>query len=242
MSRRMNCAIEPGNERRMTQAIAHRGEPVGHVENTEAAIRAAVDAGAGMVEIDVRLTADRTPVLLHDADLRRIWGVEADLAALTADQVAQLRGPAGERIPTLAEVAGLAADSGVQLMVDLPAEDAGPVSYDLLTSAGIVDACLFAGFTGPLRQHAPKARIALTWKEMHLPDEATLEFFRPEYFNPHFQLLTAGVADQMHERGILISVWTVDHPRDMAAVIVQGADAVISNRIAELITVIGEQP
>jgi glycerophosphoryl diester phosphodiesterase len=225
----------------MTLAIAHRGEPVGHTENTLPAIRAAVDAGAGMVEIDVRLTADGIPVLLHDADLRRIWGIDSDLAVLTSGELAQLRGPAGERIPALAEVAALAADAGVELMVDLPAADAGPVSYDLLAAAGVVDSCLFAGFTRPLRDHAPGARIALTWNEMHLPDGPTLEFFRPEYFNPHFQLLTAAVADQMHARGIRVSVWTVDHPRDMAAVILQGADAVISNRISELITVIKEQ-
>jgi glycerophosphoryl diester phosphodiesterase len=225
----------------MTLAIAHRGEPIGHVENTLEAIDAAVLAGAAMVEIDVRLTADRIPVLLHDADLRRIWGIDSDLTALSAHRVAQVCGPAGERIPTLAEVVALVADTGVQLMVDLPAAEAGPVSYDLLAAAGIVDSCLFAGFTRQLRDHAPGARIALTWNDMTPPDPGTLEFFRPEYFNPHFQLLTATVADSMHSRGIGISVWTVDHPRDMAAVIVQGADAVISNRIADLVTVIKEQ-
>ena len=32
--------------RRMTLAIAHRGEPVGHIENTMEAVQAAIDAGA----------------------------------------------------------------------------------------------------------------------------------------------------------------------------------------------------
>lgn len=117
----------------------------------------------------------------------------------------------------------------------------GSVSYDLLKSMGILEACLFARKARPLREHAPGARIALTWERVDLPDDAaTLAFFRPEYFNPHFQLLTATVADLMDARGIGISVWTVDHPRDMAAVIAQGADAVISNRIADLITTIRE--
>ena len=42
----------------------------------------------------------------------------------------------------------------------------------------------------------------------------------------------------MHGAGIRVSVWTVDHARDMRAVIVQGADAVITNRIAELVALL----
>ena len=61
----------------MTLAIAHRGEPGGHIENTLDSFQAAIDAGAPMLEIDVRLTADGRPVVIHDADLTRIWGVSA---------------------------------------------------------------------------------------------------------------------------------------------------------------------
>jgi glycerophosphoryl diester phosphodiesterase len=222
----------------MTLAIAHRGEPVGHVENTVEAVRAAIDAGAPMIEIDVRLSADGHPVVLHDADLARIWGVPALLSSLPWSEVAQVRDSAGHRIPDLAEVATMALAAGVQLMVDLPAEDAGPPAYQLLGRFGALEACLFAGETHALREHSGSARIALTWDRVEPPGAETLAFFRPEYFNPYFQLLTASLADDMHAAGIGVSVWTVDHPRDMRAVIVQGADAVITNRINNLMTVL----
>ena len=61
---------------------------------------------------------------------------------------------------------------------------------------------------------------------------------RPEFFNPYFRLLTGGIVDDMHARGMQVSVWTVDHPADMAAAIAQGADAIISNRIVQLDAVI----
>jgi glycerophosphoryl diester phosphodiesterase len=47
-------------------AIAHRGEPVGHRENTLPAFAAAVALGADMVEIDLRRTRDGAIVVLHD--------------------------------------------------------------------------------------------------------------------------------------------------------------------------------
>ena len=222
----------------MTVAIGHRGEPVDHVENTLESITAAFAAGADMVEIDVRLTADGVPVLLHDADLRRIWGVEQSLDRMSAAEVTRLRGPKGVRVPTLVDVVELLSGTDRQLMVDLPDAMAGPVAFRTLHGLGYDRQALFAGETAPLRRTFSAARIALTWDQLEPPDEQTLEFYRPEYFNPHFQLLTASIADEMHARGIAISVWTVDHPRDMAAVITQGADAVITNRIGELIRVL----
>ncbi|GHC50061.1 glycerophosphodiester phosphodiesterase [Streptomyces cinnamoneus] len=81
-------------------AVAHRGDPYVHRENTLPSIRSALWAGAGAVEIDVRLTADGVPVLLHDATLGRLWGREVALSALTAEQVRSLT---HGRVPTLQE-------------------------------------------------------------------------------------------------------------------------------------------
>lgn len=219
-------------------SIAHRGEPVDHRENTIEAVAAAIEAGADMVEIDVRLTGDGVPVLLHDAELTRLWDVPRILAEVTLADVQGLKGSAEERIPRLSEVAELAAEKRCQLMVDLPDQDAGPAAYDELARLGVLDAMLFAGRTGPLRAHAPTARIALSWESIELPSDALLRERRPEYFNPYFRLLTGGIVDDMHAKGMKVSVWTVDHPADMAAAIAQGADAIISSKIAELDAVI----
>lgn len=54
--------------------IAHRGNAAEFPENTLAALQSAVDLGLHHVEFDVQLTRDHEPVLLHDADLRRIAG------------------------------------------------------------------------------------------------------------------------------------------------------------------------
>lgn len=52
--------------------IAHRSMTPGAVENAGSAIRPAVEAGADLIEIDVRLSLDRRPVLMHDAFLDRV--------------------------------------------------------------------------------------------------------------------------------------------------------------------------
>lgn len=49
--------------------IGHRGAAGLAPENTLESLQAGQDAGAGMLEFDVRLTADRVPILAHDAHL-----------------------------------------------------------------------------------------------------------------------------------------------------------------------------
>jgi glycerophosphoryl diester phosphodiesterase len=75
-----------------------------------AAFRAAMESGAGGIELDIHLSKDGAPVIFHDATLQRMTGVPAELSSLTLAELKKLRllQPDGatskERIPTLLEV------------------------------------------------------------------------------------------------------------------------------------------
>ncbi|TXS06587.1 hypothetical protein EAO73_11150 [Streptomyces sp. col6] len=96
-------------------AVAHRGDPYRARENTLSSIRSALERGADAVEIDVRVTRDGVPVLLHDATLDRLWGHDLRLDRLTHQELTELT--AGG-VPTLREA--LLAAGAHRVMVDLP--------------------------------------------------------------------------------------------------------------------------
>jgi glycerophosphoryl diester phosphodiesterase len=58
----------------LPQIIAHRGNAAEFPENTLQSLASAVELGVKHVEFDVQLTADKMPVVLHDADLQRVSG------------------------------------------------------------------------------------------------------------------------------------------------------------------------
>lgn len=64
--------------------VAHRGErdDIRVKENTVAAFDPVVDAGVAAIEFDVRYTADDEPVVVHDADLSRVFGRPERIDAL----------------------------------------------------------------------------------------------------------------------------------------------------------------
>ena len=51
--------------------VAHRGYSGRYPENSASAFDAAIGIGAEMVELDVCLTKDRIPVVIHDQTLER---------------------------------------------------------------------------------------------------------------------------------------------------------------------------
>lgn len=56
----------------LPEIIAHRGNAAEFPENTLPALQSAVELGLRHVEFDVQLTADKVPVVFHDADLERV--------------------------------------------------------------------------------------------------------------------------------------------------------------------------
>ena len=57
------------------RVIAHRGDSAHAPENTLEAARLGRERGAGAWELDVRLTRDRVPIVIHDDSLRRTTDV-----------------------------------------------------------------------------------------------------------------------------------------------------------------------
>ncbi|SEA09335.1 glycerophosphodiester phosphodiesterase family protein [Rubrimonas cliftonensis] len=106
----MTWAPPPSVAALVAAPVAHRGlhDPkAGRVENSRAAVAAAVSAGYG-VEIDVQLSADGEAMVFHDETLDRLTretGLLRERTAAALSDTALTGG--GETIPTLGEILAL---------------------------------------------------------------------------------------------------------------------------------------
>jgi glycerophosphoryl diester phosphodiesterase len=101
------------------RVVSHRGEHDGRIirENTLPAFDAAVALGVWGIECDIRWTRDLAPVVIHDPDLRRVFGLPRVVAECTLAELE--RDCPG--LPTLAAV--IARYGGqVHLMVEVKQE------------------------------------------------------------------------------------------------------------------------
>lgn len=76
---------------RRCRLISHRGEHNGRTifENTVPAFEQAAAAGVWGIELDIRWTRDLHPVVVHDADLLRVFDLNLRVADVTLDQLQQ---------------------------------------------------------------------------------------------------------------------------------------------------------
>lgn len=84
---------------RPVAVIAHRAGPPPAPENTVAALEAAVEAGADWSEVDVQLTRDSVPVLVHDADLLRVAGDRRRVSGVDRREIRDLVQGTDDSIP-----------------------------------------------------------------------------------------------------------------------------------------------
>ncbi|MFE0729993.1 glycerophosphodiester phosphodiesterase [Streptomyces antibioticus] len=219
-------------------AVAHRGDPYRFRENTIDSLRSALDRGADAVEIDVRLTRDGVPVLLHDATLKRLWELDRPLTSLSA---AEVQGLTAGRVPALAEA--LAATEGARVMIDLPGTREPRTArrvVDAVREAGAADRvyyCADATAMLAVRAADPAAEIALTWTSLAPPRPVLLTAVRPRWLNYRFSLVDRGLAARVHDSGHLLSVWTPDTRRSMRRLVALGVDSITTNRIDTLTAV-----
>jgi len=70
--------------------VAHRGGDRLFPENSLAAIHSSFEIGADVAEIDVRLSADKVPVVIHDDNLKRLFSLDRNVRETSAAELTSL--------------------------------------------------------------------------------------------------------------------------------------------------------
>lgn len=211
--------------------IGHRGAAGIAPENTLEALRAGCDAGADMLEFDIRLTSDNIPVLSHDA---RLYSVRVSHTSLD-----DLRKHG--TVTTLQEVLDTFWGS-ILLNIELkPLGDVGIV-YDLVKryvkSDDDWDNIIVSSFHVrqllALRRLSPQIRLAL----LH-----SISPFSFVTHGRHLQLSAVGwhrlhvnaLAIEIAKRaGLFTYVYTVNRPQAAARLEQRGIDGVVTDYPGQL--------
>lgn len=234
------------------RVLAHRGlAGPGAPENTIAAFRRALEAGAEYVETDTHCTRDGHAVLFHDASLRRITGDPRPIAALDLAELQRVD-LGGDRVPTLAEA--LESFPRARFNLDVKAVAAAAPAASAILDAGAVDRVLVTSFDERRRAAIATAladavgqeRVASSASAAMLLRVLPAAAFRrmgvvrrtltgvqalqvPERFRG-VPIVTRRLVRQMHSLGVEVHVWTVNDPRAMERLLDLGVDGIVTDR------------
>lgn len=225
--------------------VAHRGASRAAPENTLSSVVRAVAERADFVEVDVRLTKDGVPVVLHDASLARVTDVESVfpdrspwlVRDFTLAEVRRLdagswkgRSYRGERVPTLATVMDQLSQSpsGAYVEIKDPAEQGwvdgiGAAVHDSVTTvwptawegSGSHRVLILSADPGFIRDFSTVYPQVPLSVVQKTLSGDSLPLFADDVTVNH-QGLTPDAAGVARDAGLTVGAWTVDDRQAMA--------------------------
>lgn len=206
----------------MTLVIAHRGASGYATENTPDAFRKAFALKADGIELDLWPSAEGEPFVHHDENLKRIYGRDALIHQTPCATLHE----AG--VPTLAEVLEILPANAFAFL-EIKGNVEARLAEDLRHHASRLAFLPVIGFNHAqlmrFKRLLPEATIGLTydkrllettppaqWAEMIMRDCAQAG---AEHVNLDFRLATPALIETLHNNGLNVNLWTVNHSADL---------------------------
>ncbi len=221
--------------------FAHRGASAYAPENTLASFQLAFEQGARLIEFDVKLSADKQVVVIHDQTVDRTTNGKGKVNQLTLSTLKQMDAGfwfdekyRGERIPTLDEIFE---SLGKRLYMNVELTNyASPfdglvdkVSV-LVKKHGMENRVLFSSFfpTNLIRARqllpdVPRGQLALPGRAGWW-QRAWGRLIDVQADHPYTSDVTSDSVILTHKRDRLVHVWTANEPTDMRRLCDLGVD------------------
>jgi glycerophosphoryl diester phosphodiesterase len=231
---------------------AHRGASAACPENTLAAFRAALEAGADSVEFDIRLSAQGEAVVIHDESVDRTTDGVGEVCRLSLAELRSLDagawkspGFAGERIPTLDEALDLLGGAP-RINVELKTDD--PRIADRVVEAierrRLHHRIMVSSFQLP-QLLAVKRRLPGVWTHLFLDDCLPDGFWDSDgrFVNSvglPFEQVDERLVRAIQGQGRAVWVFTVDDVEQALELASSGVQAITTNEPAKMLHALTE--
>ena len=229
----------------MTKNFAHRGYSGKYPENTMLAFRKAAEVGIDGIELDVQLTRDGVPVIIHDEQVDRTTDGSGWVRDFTLEELQKLdasyiyTGKFGfNPIPTLREYMEFVHELPITTNIELKT---GVFEYDgieekvwaMIREFDVADRVLISSFNHftvlRMREIAPALKYGFLTDTWLIDAGAYCAQHGVPCYHPNFRSLTHAVVRELKQHGVEINTYTVNTAEDVRDLAAKGIDAVIGN-------------
>ena len=231
--------------------FAHRGGGTLAPENTLAAIRLGQSLGFAAHEIDVKLSRDGVPILMHDPTLERTTNGKGRAADLRWEELRPLDAGGwhsdafrGEPIPTFEAASELLRSQGTTVDIEIkptPGFDAETGRRVALATRelwkGAAVAPFFSSFSFEAlmaaKQAAPEIERGWLIDRFTDADWERLRALDAISLNTHYKKFDVALVGRLHEAGYRVMLYTVNDAAEAARFLEAGVDALFTDNLAE---------
>ena len=231
--------------------IAHRGASGRAPENTLAALAAAIEDGADLLEIDVQETIDGEVVVIHDSDFMKIAGDPRKVWDVTYEETRTIDigswfGPefSSQRLPTLEEVLELARG---KVSVDIELKYYGHDErleervVSIVEATDMVPEVVIMSLNQAAIRKIRTLRPSWTIGLLTATALGNLTRVDADFLAVHTGMATSPFVRSAHKVGKDVYVWTVNDAANMSRMVGRGVDGIITDEPALAKRVLAER-
>lgn len=213
--------------------IAHRGASFFEPENTLRSIKRAMDMGADMVEVDVRLSKDGKLVVIHDATVDRTTNGSGHIKDMSLFELKKLDAGLVEQIPTLEEVIELVKDK-ISLVVEIKIPAIEDRVVETIQEKGLKDVLVTSFYHRVVKNVGnidPSIETGIIFACQPLRAWKMALDAGSEVIFPRHEFVDANMVENAHKHGIFVYPWTIDDPGKTKDLIKLGVDGIVTNKL-----------
>ena len=211
--------------------MGHRGCGGEEPENTLRGIRSAIEKGVDAVEMDVRLTADGKPAVIHDSSVDRTTNGTGLVSDLRYDEILKLDAGKGEKVPLLDEV--LEITRPVELFVEIKRPGAEETAVAAINDSGRTESVIVKSFNHrvlrKVGQLAPSLRTACLIEGLPINAADMVRAAGAETLSLGMSFIDRQLVEECQAAGQQVAVWTVNTLEDYRRLAEMGVDYIITD-------------
>jgi glycerophosphoryl diester phosphodiesterase len=210
--------------------IGHRGAQAEEPENTLRSVRKGSEC-ADFVEVDIRLSHEGVPVVIHDAKLDRTTSGTGRVNDHTLKELRVLDAGQGETIPTLSEILALVKGRcGIFIEIKEPGSE--PAVCSLLEKNPVENVFIVSFHEESLKavkKLLPRIKTGYIFSEPNNNPVSKAAELKADVIIPRLDRLSEDLIESAHRHRIIVIPWTPNTPQQIRKAMRLGADGIITD-------------
>ena len=210
--------------------VGHRGAKAYETENTIESFRKAIELGANAVELDVRISGDAKLIVIHDDNLKKVFGKDVRIKESTLEELKQLT---DNRIVTFDEALRFIDRKVEKILVELKETGYERDVLDIIRKEKLEDRVIVVSFheeaLAHVRELDKKIETGLIYTKFKKPIEAALKL-NAQYLVPLYRFVHRRDIAKAHKSNLKVIVWTVNTIIEVRNFIAKDVDGIATDK------------
>ena len=215
---------------KMFLKVGHRGAKAYEIENSLESFKKAVALGANAVELDVQKSKDGKLIIIHDDNLKRVFGKDVLVNLTTLKELKQLT---ENKILTLDEALRFIDKKVEKILVELKKEGFEKKVLEIIKKGKLKDRVIIVSFheqaLAEVRRLDKEIETGLIYAKHKNPIPTALKL-NAQYLIPLYRFVHTKNVEDAHKNNLKVIVWTINTRKDVREYIAKGVDGIASDK------------